>query len=160
MNKQSFEHYLNEELKNLPQEQAPERDLWIGIERAISKPKAQAYTASKTFVGLAASFMVVSIVAWFSFQSGKSIQGYDLVTALSEQHQAQKQALLVQYRDQSSATENWQEQITELDQAAEAIKKALKEEPDNPALLNMLKHVYEQQMNLIERVHTPRWNQI
>ena len=160
MSKQTFEKHLNDEIKRLPSEQAPDRDLWLGIEKAISKPHSTKLSAAKMTYGLAASLVVMSFVAWFSFQSGKTVQGSELVAVLSEQHQAQKQALLVQYKNQTSATENWQQQISELDEAANAIKKALEEEPNNPALLKMLKHVYEQQMSLIERVHAPSWNQI
>ena len=57
-------------------------------------------------------------------------------------------------------TDNWQKQIDELDEAAIAIKKALAEEPNNPALLKMLKNVYQQQMMIIERVHEPRWKRV
>jgi ribosomal protein S15P/S13E len=160
MSKQTFEQRLNDELKQLPVEKTPERDLWVGIEQAISKTPTNASNRFRAAYGLAASLMVVSLVAWFSFQSGKTIQGNELVAAMSAQHQQQKQALLVQYENQTSATKNWQEQIAELDEAANAIKKALEEEPNNPALLKMLKHVYEQQMSLIERVHAPSWNQI
>ncbi|WP_346993140.1 hypothetical protein [Alteromonas gracilis] len=47
-----------------------------------------------------------------------------------------------------------------MDDAADAIKTALKEDPDNSALIKMLHHVYQQQIALIERVHAPKWQQI
>ena len=61
---------------------------------------------------------------------------------------------------QATLTENWQQQLEELDEAAIAIKKALENEPNNVALLKMLKKVHQQQIMLIERVHAPAWKTI
>ncbi|MBF7074140.1 hypothetical protein ISG33_12085 [Glaciecola sp. MH2013] len=155
----------------------PERDLWTGIEQAIvqavvQEDKAQQHKESigltrstpnfirKPSFAIAASLFIVVCTTWIAFESGKSMQGESLVAALSEQHQMQKQSLLVSFKDSPASTTNWQQQLDELDQAALAIKKALQEDPNNTALLKMLKHVYEQQMQLIERVHQPAWNQI
>ena len=44
--------------------------------------------------------------------------------------------------------------------AADAIKAALENDPNNMALLRMLQSVYQQQIDLIERVHAPKWQQI
>ncbi|AGH47072.1 hypothetical protein C427_4973 [Paraglaciecola psychrophila 170] len=48
----------------------------------------------------------------------------------------------------------------ELDDAADAIKTALENEPNNMALLKMLQSVHQQQINIIERVHSPKWSQL
>ena len=66
----------------------------------------------------------------------------------------------MQFEGKNALTNNWQQQLAELDSAAEAIKKALLNEPDNMALLKMLQSVHQQQINLIERVHSPKWSQI
>jgi hypothetical protein len=87
------------------------------------------------------------------------ITGDELVAALSAQHEEQKSALLIQYQGRTALTQNWQQQLAELDSAAVAIKKALANEPNNMALLKMLQSVHQQQINLIERVHSPKWSQ-
>ena len=134
----------------------PERDLWPGIEQAILPVKS----SNNKYFAVAASLMLAVFIGYFSFESGKAAQGDALVAALSEQHQSQKQSLLVQYQDSPALTSNWNEQLDELDDAAAAIKAALKEDPNNPALIKMLRHVYSQQMQIIERVHKPTWSQI
>lgn len=165
---------LENRIKKLQLEKQPERDLWKGIEQAIQrKPVHSAhikkahsgnqtrfFNKPKPLLAVAASLIVLTFVGWMSFESGKALQGENLVAALSEQHNAQKQSLLIRFKDQPAMTDNWQQQIDELDEAAIAIKKALSEEPNNPALLKMLKNVYEQQMMIIERVHEPRWKRV
>ena len=76
------------------------------------------------------------------------------------QQQQQVSSLLASYQSTPALTEDWQQQLKELDDAADAIKTALKEDPDNSALIKMLHHVYQQQIALIERVHAPKWQQI
>jgi hypothetical protein len=157
---------LENRINKLHLEKQPERDLWKGIEQAIEQTPAHSdnkipfFNEPKPFLAIAASLIVITFVGWMSFESGKGLQGENLVAALSEQHHAQKQALLIRFKDQPAMTDNWQQQIDELDEAAIAIKKALSEEPNNQALLKMLKNVYEQQMMIIERVHEPRWKRV
>ena len=124
--------------------------------------------STKPWLAMAASAMLVSIIWFFSpaFTTGDTsdekpkLAGYALVDALSEQQNDQMTALLASYDSAPELSENWQEQLKELDDAAGAIKAALKEDPNNRALLKMLKHVYQQQITLIERVHAPKWQQI
>ena len=163
---------LDQMVKKGTSELAPERELWTGIEQAINQANnhensdtgnnvekvGKAAWRAPTFA-IAASVFVAITVGLFAYETGKSVQGDALIAAMSEQHQNQKQSLLIRFKDRPAATNNWQQQLDELDEAAAAIKKALEEEPNNPALLKMLKNVYEQQMAIIERVHAPTWNQ-
>jgi hypothetical protein len=64
---------------------------------------------------------------------------------------------LIRFQDQPALTQNWQDQLTELDDAAVAIKMALRNESNNMALLKTLRYVHQQQINLIERVHSSKW---
>jgi len=169
-----FKNSLENRVNGLDLEKQPERDLWKGIEQALqrtsvdsahinkvhSSKQTHIFNKPKPLLAMAASLVVVTFIGWMSFESGKTRQGENLVAALSEQHNAQKQSLLIRFKDQPAMTDNWQQQIDELDEAATAIKKALSEEPNNPALLKMLKNVYEQQMMIIERVHEPRWKRV
>jgi len=80
--------------------------------------------------------------------------------AMSEFFTKQKQSLLVQYQSQVALTDNWQVQLQELEDAEQAIKQTLENEPKNKALLSMLAQVYQQQLDLINKVHAPRWQHI
>lgn len=80
--------------------------------------------------------------------------------AMSEFFTKQKQSLLVQYQSQAALTDNWQVQLQELEDAEQAIKQTLENEPKNKALLSMLAQVYQQQLDLINKVHAPRWQHI
>jgi hypothetical protein len=164
MSKTNFEKVLADGLADLDKNQQPERDLWPGIELALSSDTASEPSPvmlGKKMYLVAATVAMFGLIGWLSVnQQSVSLTGDDLVASLSEQHLQQKNALLVRFQDQPALTQNWQTQLTELDDAAEAIKTALENEPNNMALLKMLQSVHQQQINLIERVHTPKWSQI
>lgn len=158
---------IESHIEQLNKEKLPERDLWKGIEYSISdenivkEHSSQANRAKRTPVfAMAASVLVAMLIGYFSFQTGRLESGQDLVMQMSQQHDQHKDALLTSLDGQPATTQNWQQQLDELDQAALAIKKALANEPNNPALLKMLQKVYQQQIMLIERVHAPAWQQI
>jgi hypothetical protein len=165
--KKTFEQNLAKQLAELNKEKPPERDLWAGIELALATDKTM--IRSQTIPSMAGKklYLVAATVALFGFIGWLTINpptvyltGYELVASLSQQHQLQKDALLVSFAGQPALTQNWQEQLTELDGAAIAIKTALGNEPNNMALLKMLQSVHQQQINLIERVHAAKWLQI
>ena len=164
----NFDQDLQQKLDALPRDKSPERDLWRGIELGMEQPANHEVRTPASRGGLyavAASVALVACLSWFGFKDSPvapsgQLTGTELVQALSQQHEQQKQSLLVQYTDTPALTENWQAQLTELDQAANAIKAALNEDPDNTALLRMLQNVYQQQIALIERGHAPKWQQI
>jgi hypothetical protein len=163
MSKTNFEHALAEQLNNVNKEQQPDRDLWPGIELALSSEaeSLQPVVEGRKMYLVAATVAIFGLIGWLSVnQQPVSLTGVDLVASLSEQHLEQKNALLVRFQDQPALTQNWQDQLVELDDAAGAIKTALENEPNNMALLKMLQSVHQQQINLIERVHSPKWSQI
>lgn len=162
MSKSTFERSMAEQLANLHKERQPDRDLWPGIELALtSEIDGRSPAVGKKMYLLAATIAVFGLIGWLSVnQQPVTLTGEGLVASLSQQHLAQKNALLVRFQDQPALTQNWQKQLTELDDAADAIKTALQSEPNNMALLKMLQSVHQQQINLIERVHSPRWSQI
>lgn len=163
MNSNDFEQELANQLVDINRNKQPSRDLWPGIELALS---SEVLDSSGSLVGkkmylVAATVAMFGLIAWLSVnQHPVSLTGDDLVASLSEQHQQQKHALLVRFQGQPALTQNWQGQLTELDDAADAIKTALKNDPNNMALLKMLQNVHQQQINLIERVHSPKWQQM
>ena len=68
--------------------------------------------------------------------------------------------MLVEYENKEALTTNWQTQLQELEDAEQAIKQVLENEPQNQALLTMLAQIYQQQLDLINKVHAPRWQHI
>ncbi len=165
MTNHQFEQQLESQLAQLDKHIEPKRDLWPGIEVALTEQEqsqAPAKSGLKMPLALAASVLMVGVLSWSVIKGGAepNLSGEELVMELSRQHQQQKQALLVKFQDQPALTENWQTQLTELDEAAVAIKAALEHEPNNMALLKMLQNVHQQQIDLIERVHSSKWQQI
>ena len=141
----------------------------------------QAVFASKGLWAVAAAFAVVCSMLWFLTPIGNpsasqptdmlvnapssthkdgSVNNYELVEAQSLQQRQYISGLLASYKTTPALTKDWQQQLNELDTAADVIKAALKEDPDNSALIKMLHHVYQQQIALVERVHAPKWQQI
>lgn len=168
MNKTNFETDLREQLESLNKEKQPDRDLWAGIEIALANEDAPNDIAPEVvnnkrpqFYAVAASILLVGVLSWNALKpAAPGFNGADLISALSSQHQQQKNALLVKFEGQPALTQNWETQLEELDEAANAIKAALKQEPNNMALLKMLQSVHQQQIDLIERVHAPKWRQL
>lgn len=168
-----FEKHLQDKINQLPKCVEPEKELWTGIEIALNSsvvddkgtPSKKVFDSgswNKPWV-LAASFAFIAVLSWFGLQSNNgtvTASPEQLVALLAQQHQEQKEALLVSYKESVPLTQNWQAQLSELDDAAEAIKVALKEDPNNKALLKMLQQVYQQQISLIENVHSPKWQKI
>lgn len=154
------EQKLRQWLRELPDECQPERDLWPGIEHALNS-RQRASTSGARYAALAASVLLAAMLGWLSlYQWQESDQEPQLAALLTDQHRQQKNHLLAVYQDHLSLTDNWQQQLEELDQAASAIRQALEDDPRNMALLKMLRQVHQQQIDLIERVHAPGWQQI
>ncbi|NVK54143.1 MAG: hypothetical protein HWE26_00900 [Alteromonadaceae bacterium] len=163
-NKSDNTSKLDEHIKNLPVDITPGRDLWQGVELAITSETPRV-KSNHRYLAIAASMLLpVGLVAIMMMggQSPSEPTGRQpgIASQLSAQFESQKASLLVAYSDQEAVTDNWQGQLADLETAAEAIKTALKNDPDNRALLRMLQSVYQQQIDLIERVHAPKWQQI
>jgi hypothetical protein len=169
MSKQNFDADLKQQLNNIQKTRLPERDLWAGIEHGLNdeltpnqlKDIPEKRVSRAKLYGMAAALAFVGLFSWYGLDKQQDmVTGQQLVAALSSQHAQQKDALLVKFKDQPALTQNWQQQLDELDAAALAIKKALEQEQNNVALLKMLQKVHQQQIELIERVHSPKWQQI
>ena len=161
MKDNQFEHILQKKLDELPREIQPRRDLWPGIDLALED---QAHRTGKPgrWTAIAASVAVFGLLGLLMLndvsdpntQVDKLSQ---LVSSVSEQHEKQKQFLLTTYEQQPALTDNWKEQLNELDNAASVIKSALEEDPGDANLIRMLQQIYQQQIKLIQSVHQPKW---
>lgn len=154
---------LDEAIKKVAKTKQPERDLWPGIELALTRGQATLATNKSSFKPLyavAASVALVLIVSVGSFYSGQKSQTQIIAEQMSADYLAKREALLVAYGNNTVTVNDLEKQLADLDDAADAIRKAITEDPNNPVLLQMLKRVYAQQIELIEKVHAPQWQQL
>ncbi|MCQ8882932.1 hypothetical protein NQS96_14230 [Pseudoalteromonas shioyasakiensis] len=159
MSKPEFEQFLNDSL-NQQQDISPDKDLWPGIERAIATGQTQQADKPTHGWNKLAAVAACCIAALLTVQLFVGQGESNSMMAMSDYFTKQKQGLLVQYQNQPALTDNWQQQLKELEEAESAIKQALENEPENPALLQMLSQVYQQQLDLINKVHAPKWQTI
>ena len=167
---------LAEQVTTLPNEMAPERDLWPGIERAINH-KSQTITAGKqgnVFVpsAWAASIAVVILMSWFTFtpsntkhnvpalvktQVESSIDQETLADFMQKNFQQQKQTLLVSYGQPTTdqLPPAMQKELTQLADARASIRKALLTDENNADLLNLLDFTQQQELKLIQQLYRP-----
>ncbi|WP_033018125.1 hypothetical protein [Pseudoalteromonas sp. BSi20652] len=158
MNKPNFDDYLNESLNTLDKKITPQKDLWAGIERAmISNKQDLKGTAIWPKLTAIAACTLAALIAVNLFFIAPEPQP---VVAISDYFSAQKNSLLIEYENKEALTTNWQTQLQELEEAEQAIKQVLENEPQNQALLTMLAQIYQQQLDLINKVHAPRWQHI
>ncbi|MDK1289034.1 hypothetical protein [Pseudoalteromonas umbrosa] len=167
MTKPTFDEFLSQEVSKAQQQQdlpEPQRPLWQGIDKAINTQSDTVHTNKAVKVhgvwrqvsALAAATCIGMCVMYFSL----SMPEQNNMVQMSKYFEQQKQILLVQYGNQPALTNDWQVQLQELEEAEQAIKLALENDTQNAALLQMLAQVYQQQLDLIERVHQPRWQEI
>lgn len=163
-----FENRLQKEVSQLPESVTPKRDLWKGVEIAISEEnqsteqKKVNIAANAPIYAMAASVMFLAFAVYSLVLSGDiNFQPQSsLALDMQTQHHEQKKALLVSFADKTPLSSDWQKQMEELDSAEKAILTALDSDPDNHALLKMLQQVYQQQLSLIETVYNPKWQAI
>ncbi|NVK25800.1 MAG: hypothetical protein HWE10_12800 [Gammaproteobacteria bacterium] len=153
---------LHAKVSELPKELSPERDLWPGIEQAINELPQQSHQdrdLNWSVVGkVAASFAPVALVLglWLTPQFGGQPNGDSGVfNPMAASFDIQKRQLLIKVSDKQPVVENWQQSLAELEQAEQALIKALQSQPEDPALMKMLSQVYQQQLELIQKAHKP-----
>ncbi len=143
---------LEQAISQLRQTQQPARDLWPAIEQALdSAPAAQ--PSSRRWIAAAAIALLTFAVwkPWQSIQQGpKAALLTDSAAAQIEaNYSAQRQALLYSVVDAEQKLSPWSTEIQLLDQAALDIRLSLEVDPDNMALLNMLRRTYQRQLDLV-----------
>lgn len=163
MKKQLTDQALNEEIGQLPNEMTPDRELWSGIERAIQH-KPQSKNKPKVVpLAWAASVIAAVLVSWMSFSPQQSTPGVlDTVALLQNSFESQKQTMLVSFGQPKLAElpPEMQEQLKQLASARQSIENALKNDPNNMELINLLRWTQNQELNLLEQLYTPKWQTI
>jgi len=156
-------------VNELPKELAPQRDLWPGIEQAIAE-KPQIKQASNdaswhNWARTAAAFVPAAFVLVFWLQQSPMETLPDgQFNSVAASFEVQKRQLLRQVKGEVELVDNWQLSLTDLEQAEQALIKALQSQPEDPALLKMLTQIYQQQLELIQKSHKstaqPQFTQI
>ena len=159
------ERSLEERVSRLPKEMSPKRDLWQGIERAISTTsQVTEQTKSKVPMTWAASIVAAVLLTWFSFspQQPNGSETLSLAKQMEQHFETQKQLILTSFGqpDISALPTEMQMQLNELSSARLAIDKALKDDPKNSDLLNLLRFTQKQELALIKQLFSPQWQTI
>ncbi|NQD36665.1 hypothetical protein HPT27_06480 [Permianibacter sp. IMCC34836] len=150
--------WLQAELKQLPSELAPERDLWPEIAQQISKPARQRWLPA----AVAASVLVSAMSAVFTWQLYQQ-RSDDAALASSQQLLQQIESPYQLAR--TSYAEQWPTLKTNLDPetaatvernlqiirtAHEQLAKALNKQPDDPALQQLLRQTLAKEIEVYQ----------
>lgn len=165
---------LAEQVTMLPDEMAPERDLWPGIERAISHKSQQLTTDKQKNIVVpsawAASIAMVILMSWFTFspainekkpavlvkiQEENFVTQGQLVDFMQKNFQQQKQTLLVSYGQPTvdKLPPAMQKELSQLADARASIRKALLTDENNADLLNLLDFTQQQELKLLQQLY-------
>lgn len=148
-----FDDKLHTQIQRLQKDKQPDRDLWPGIEFAVVARKHR----QVPWMGIAASIVICAMGSWILLHGHQDSndQMQRVVAQLDTLHQQEMSALKVAYKNTRALTTNWSTQLQDMDQAAVAIKQALKNDPQNVTLLKMLSDVYQKEIDLLKTVHEP-----
>lgn len=155
---------LQNHIEQLPKEMTPERELWTGIEKAINQTPTQTGKPKVlTPVAWAASLVAAVLLTWTGINSnGVSDNETSLVTALNQDFSQQKQLMLTSFGtpDLAKLSPEMQKELDNLASARASIEKALAEDENNTDLLNLLQWTQHQELELLKRLYTPKWQTI
>ena len=163
MDDRQFEELLKKEIDSLPRDISPRRDLWPGIDHAIN---TRMVTLPRWVAVAAGIVLVISLAVSGTLYISPPRQETtnpaiaDFIATLQSDHARNKQALLVEYRNQTALAPDWEEQMNQLEQAEQAIYQALRDDPENLELLKILRQVQTKQIDLIESVYAPLFRAI
>lgn len=160
MNNRNAERRLQDALEALPREVLPRRDLWPGIEHALLMNERRAPAWHRHGALAASVLLVVALSLYFgTLQSERQLPNSvveQFLATLQDEHELNKQMLLVRYEDQEPYYQDWKQQLLELEQAEAVIFEALRDDPQNPELIEILRSVQQKQLKLIDKAFDPR----
>lgn len=146
------EHELRWQLRQLPAEIDPPRDLWPGIAARLPARKPRRRLPWITGLALAASVSLAIGLAWQlrTPQAAPADPQAELVQREAEAMTREYEAALVQF-DGAPMPEPLAPAITTLDRSAEEIRAALEADPDATYLLGKLRRTYARRLELTQR---------
>jgi len=168
MTEQDYDKLLDSSVSELPKEIKPRQDLWAGIDHAIERRENDKKSRRAGFLRAAAMAIVALGTAWL-YSSGIGINQNDqasevtlsmLATDIDKGFRTQKANILAAYKGQPALTVTWQDQLQELEDARSGIWEALKKNPNNVYMIQMLLEVQQQQLDLIESAHVELYRDI
>ncbi|NTS77211.1 hypothetical protein HR060_10080 [Catenovulum sp. SM1970] len=160
----NFEKALQTSLNSMPETMVPKRDLWRGIDQAITKKQQDSEVHKPIWnvlgaVGTAVA-LALFVVSYFSSWSEHQLGVTEPVKLMANNFAKDKKALLASFGSQPIVVSNLEQQLSELAEAELSVTEALEKDPNNPALIRMLANIYKQQLVLIQKAHQNPINQI
>ena len=161
MSELDYDKLLDAASDRLPREIAPPRDLWVGIDHAIEmRANEKKANRGKLFQAVAGLVLVVGM-SWFFFADvglddtrPGELSPTMLADNIDKGFKVQKANMLAVYEGQPALTLTWREQLQELEVARTNIWQQLKKDPGNVYMIEILLEVQQQQLELIQNVHT------
>lgn len=159
---------LDKHIAQLSSEMTPHRNLWMGVERALTQQE-QAHTNKITSKGYTHLAWAASFIAAILLTLGglyPQIQNkqtpLSLALVMEQDFVKNKQVILANYREGSSKVLSTEvkNQLKELASARSAINKALKADPNNSDLLNLLRWTQQQELDFLQKIYSPQWQTI
>lgn len=157
------EQSIEQLVESLPDELAPKRDLWQGIEQAVAKTSQDVpkRPIEVQWGAVAAVVAPIALVAGILMNNQQTMEASPAwLEPVSASYEFQKQAMLRQVDGKAVVNSNWQQTLKELEDAEASLKEALKHQPQDPALMKMLNQVYQQQLDVISKSHQSKFMQI
>ena len=145
---------LRWQLRQLPRELEPGRDLWPGIASAIKGNRRRTHRWMFTGLAMAASLLLVAGLAWqrgATLQPQPSADASALVVATeSRAITTEYQAALRQYKG-APVPAAMEPTLGELDRSVVQIQRAIATDPDSVYLLDQLRRTYSKRLELTQR---------
>lgn len=159
---------LRWQLRQLPREITPERDLWPDIAARLPQVPRKSRRPLWQGLAIAASLSLAVGIAWFgtpesgnppSNRQARLVEG-ETNAMIREYQSALAQldplgvlvALDTQALQDPSLTDRVRSDLAILDHSADSIRAALKADPDSTFLLEQLKRTYARRLSLTQRV--------
>ena len=112
----------------------------------------------------AASVLAAVLLTWVTFgpESFNNSLSVDLASVMQSDFEKQKRFMLTSFGQPklSELSDDMQKQLKELSSARSAINSALKNDPENSELLNLLRWTQKQELDLLKQLYSPQWQTI
>ena len=161
MTEQDYDKLLDSSVDELPREMRPPRDLWIGIDHAIEMRDNDRRSRTQKYFQVAAMLALVIGGSMFFYDqpildnnNSNEVNLAMLADDIDKGFKVQKANILAVYEGKPALTATWRDQLRELEVARSNVWKELQKNPQNAYMLKILLEVQQQQLDLIENVHT------
>lgn len=161
MSEQNHDQLLDTYVADLPKEIVPPKDMWAGIDHAIELRRNEKKWRANKFLQAATVAAIFISTTWFlgsEFNSNTAdvneVNLSMLADDIDKGFKMQKANMLASYKGQAALTSTWEDQLHELEVARSNVWEALKDNPGNTYMVQILVEIQEQQLDLIKSVHS------